>query len=315
MEADRLREILDLLEASLDEPRLPGAELAGRAYLSRFHFDRLVRSALDEPPGAFRRRILLERSAYRLGAGRDPVIEIALGAGYGGPEAFTRAFARAYGVPPSAFRAAAGQPDYRLPAASGIHFLPPGGIRLPATRRSTGMTMLTKMLDHHLWLSGQILDRAAGLGDDVLDRPIELSVDGIDAEPTLRSLAARLVTQLEMWLAAFSGASEAPPDGDRSPATLSARLAEAGPRFREIVIGALDDGRGDETFIDMTCRPAHVFTYSGVLAHVLTFSAVRRTMAIGALETAGIDDLGAGDPMEFVGGTGEDASHITRAGR
>ena len=39
--------------------------------------------------------------------------------------------------------------------------------------------------------------------------------------------------------------------------------------------------------MDLTCRPAHVFTYSGVLAHVLTFSAVRRTMAIGALETAG----------------------------
>ena len=36
-------------------------------------------------------------------------------------------------------------------------------------------------------------------------------------------------------------------------------------------------------------------------------------MAIGALESAGVDDLGAGDPMEFVGGTGEDASRITRA--
>ena len=69
----------------------------------------------------------------------------------------------------------------------------------------------------------------------------------------------------------------------------------------------------------MTSRPAggttgcQLPTYSGVLAHVLTFSAVRRTMAIGALGTAGIDDLGAGDPMEFVGGTGEDASRITRA--
>lgn len=312
MEADRFREILDLLEASLDEPQLTGDELAGRAYLSRFHFDRLVRSALDEPPGAFRRRILLERSAYRLGAGQETIIGIAMGAGYGGPEAFTRAFARAYGIPPSGFRSA-GRRDYRLHAASGIHFLPPGGIRLPAARRSNDMTALAKMLDHHLWLSGQILDRAGRLGDDVLDRPIKLSVEGIDSEPTLRSLATRLVTQLEMWLAAFDGASEAPPDGDRSPAALSARLAGAGPKFREVVMGALNDGRGDETFMDMTCRPARVFTYSGVLAHVLTFSAVRRTMAIGALETAGIDDLGAGDPMEFVGGTGEDASRITRA--
>ena len=48
------------------------------------------------------------------------------------------------------------------------------------------MTTLTKMLDHHLWLSGQILDRAAARRR-VLDRPIELSVEGIDREPTLRS--------------------------------------------------------------------------------------------------------------------------------
>jgi AraC family transcriptional regulator len=49
-----------------------------------------------------------------------------------------------------------------------------------------------------------------------------------------------------------------------------------------------------------------------VLAHVLTFSAVRRTLAIGALTSAGVTDLGAGDPMGFVGGFGEDASAITR---
>src|ERR1700744_4662179 len=194
MEADRFREILDLREASLDEPQLAGDELAGRAYLSRFHFDRLVRSALAEPPGAFRRRLLLERAASRLGAGRGPPLEMAMAAGNGGPEAYPRAFARAFGVPPSAFRSA-GRNDYRLQTPNGIHFLPPGGIRLPATRRSNAMTTLTKMLDHHLWLSGQILDRTGALGDDVLDRPIELSVEGIDSAPTLRSLATRLVTQ------------------------------------------------------------------------------------------------------------------------
>ena len=46
--------------------------------------------------------------------------------------------------------------------------------------------------------------------------------------------------------------------------------------------------------------------------HVLTFSAVRRTLAIGALESAGVTDLGSGDPMRFVGGTGHDAAAIRR---
>jgi len=44
---------------------------------------------------------------------------------------------------------------------------------------------------------------------------------------------------------------------------------------------------------------------------VLTFSAVRRTMAIGALESAGVGDLGSGDPMGFIG-SGADASALRR---
>jgi hypothetical protein len=35
-------------------------------------------------------------------------------------------------------------------------------------------------------------------------------------------------------------------------------------------------------------------------------------MAIGALERAGVDDLGSGDPMHFVGGSGDDATTISR---
>jgi AraC family transcriptional regulator len=71
-------------------------------------------------------------------------------------------------------------------------------------------------------------------------------------------------------------------------------------------------GAGQDTFLDATCQPPHTFTLAGVLAHVLTFAAVRRALAIGALESAGIADLGAGDPMHFVGGEGPDASGITR---
>ena len=69
-DADRLRWILDLVEESLDQPQLTGDDLAARAFLSRFHFDRLAAGALGEPPGAFRRRLLLERAAHRLAQGR-----------------------------------------------------------------------------------------------------------------------------------------------------------------------------------------------------------------------------------------------------
>ena len=103
-----------------------------------------------------------------------------------------------------------------------------------------------------------------------------------------------------------------PQPGDRTPLAMHRRLDTAAPRFRELVVEPVRDGRADETFIDAICDPPETFTLGGVLAHVLTFSAVRRTLAIGALESAGITDLGSGDPMQFVGGTGADASTITR---
>jgi AraC-like DNA-binding protein len=299
--ADRLRRILDLVDDSLGEPGLTGDDLAGRAYLSRFHFDRLVAAALGEPPGAFRRRLMVTD---------DQVIEVALDAGYGSPEAFTRAFGRAFGTAPSAWRKNAGA-RHELAAASGVHFHPPGGLRLPAPSRREPMDVLEGMLDHHLSLVGDIIDRSSRVGDRVLDQPIELSVGGIDAHPTLRSLTDRLVSQLEMWIAALDGAATMPHNA-ASPPAWRPRLDVAGPRFRELVMTPIREGRADDTFVDAICDPPETFSYGGVLAHVLTFAAVRRTMAIGALESAGQRDLGSGDPMRFVGGSGADASTIRR---
>jgi AraC family transcriptional regulator len=311
VDADRLRRILEVIEESLNKPDVAGIDLAGDAYLSRYHFDRLVRAAVGEPPGAFRRRLLLERAAHRLITTADAVIDVAFDAGYTAPEAFARAFVRAFGASPSDFRGRC-EVGHELPAPSGIHFYPPGGLRLPATTRSTPMDVVVSMLDHHLSLTGEIIHRLSQVDRDALDRQIKLSVEGIDREPTLRSVCARLVGQLEMWVGALQGADRALVDPDNSPTALRRRLDLAGPQFRKLLVDALHEGRGEETFIDATCEPPQTFSYAGVLAHVLTFSAVRRTLAIGALEDAGVSDLGAGDPMTFVGGTGQDASTIQR---
>jgi AraC family transcriptional regulator len=309
--SDRLRSLLDVVEQSLEQPELRGEHLARRAHLSRFHFDRLVAAALGEAPGMLRRRLLLERAAHRLAGSKDPVIDIAFDAGYGSPEAFTRAFGRAYGVAPSVYRRSPAC-SHTLGAPDGVHFHPPGGLRLPALARSTPMDVLTRMVDHHLWLVGEIVDRTDKVCDRTLDRPIELSVEWIDEAPTLRSVSDRLVGQLEMWVKAVEGGTEMPPRGDTSPPGLRRRLDHVAPRFQKIVIGPIAEGRADETFVDATCDPPQTFTYGGIAAHVLTFAAVRRTLAIGALESAGVIDLGSGDPMRFVGGSGDDASTITR---
>jgi AraC family transcriptional regulator len=309
--ADRLTEILQAVEQSLDEHDCDGDALAARLFLSRFHFSRLASAVLGEAPGAFRRRILLERAAYRLAVTRDTVIEIGLDAGYASPDAFARAFHRAHGNSPSGYRRSASS-RYELPCTNAIHFHPPGGLRLPGPERSTGMHVVVRMLDHHLAVLAEIVERLDQVSPEDADRPIELSVEGIDAHPTLRGLTDRMIGQLEMWIAAVQGQKEIPRSRDVTRQGLERRLRAAGPRFRETAVEALESGRADETFIDLTCDPAQTFTYGGMVAHVLTFSAVRRTMAIGALERAGVDDLGSGDPMHFVGGSGDDATTIRR---
>ena len=66
------------------------------------------------------------------------------------------------------------------------------------------MDLITKMVEHHVWLTGEMVARAARLEDDILDEPIEISVEGLDDDPTLRSLLSRLVGQMAMWNAAMA---------------------------------------------------------------------------------------------------------------
>jgi AraC-like DNA-binding protein len=305
-----LQKIIQLVEQSLDEPGMNAGELASRACLSRFHFDRLASAALGEPPGVFRRRVLLERAAYRLVSTTETVIQIGAEAAYTSPDAFTRAFLRAYGTTPTSYRRQC-RSVHDLRAANGIHFHPPGGLRLPATHRSDTMDVLTRMYDHHVELTGAIVDRLTAVKPETIDQPIELPVEGIDNAPTLRVLCDKLIRQLEMWVSAVEGKTSIPA-GQTSPEALRARLGQAAPRFRTIIVDRIAAGAGEDTFVDATCQPPQTFTLGGVLAHVLTFAAVRRTLAVGALESSGIGDLGAGDPMQFVGGEGSDASGITR---
>lgn len=299
---DAMARILDLAQAGLDDPSLSADELAGRAYLSRFHFDRLVSASAGEPPGAMRRRILLERAAYRLTTRPDrTVLDIAVEAGYGSHEAFTRAFAKAYGATPSAVRTAPPTTfrDLELPAPSGVHFHPPGGLRLPADRKESSMDVIQHLVDHHVESLAAIIAAAADLPDEDLDRPITQSVEGVDDDPTLRGLINGMVTQEEHWLSALRG-GQWPDESDQTVAGLAARHEAAGRDYRAFVAGAIADGSMADTFVDTTCEPLVAHSLGGTIAHVITFGAVRRTMAVGALWTAGKRDFDKADPRPYI---------------
>jgi AraC family transcriptional regulator len=199
---DRFAAFVDTVARHLDDHEFGGDAIAASLYLSRFHFDRVMAGIAGESPGRFRRRLLLERAAYHLISTPLGVLDVAVQAGYSSHEAFTRAFARAFGRPPSVWRA---HPDrIELPCPNGVHFHPPGGLRMPARAKETSMDLVIAMVEHHQHVLRELIAAAATLDIDRLDRPIELSVDGVDDDPTIRSLLARLVGQMAMWNASMA---------------------------------------------------------------------------------------------------------------
>ena len=161
------------------------------------------------------------------------------------------------------------------------------------------MDLLLRMVEHHIWLTGQMIEHAARLTDAQLDDAIEVNVD--EDSQTLRSLLSRLVGQMDMWNCAMAARPyDWEVENHESVSHLRTRLARVGPAYLANVREVIDDGRLDDTFVDALCEPAEVFTYAGMIAHVLTFAAHRRILVLGALETAGIPDLGNGDPRKWV---------------
>jgi AraC-like DNA-binding protein len=295
---DHFTRFVDVLAEALDD-HTGGDELASRLYLSRFHLDRIVSSVAGEPPSRLRRRLLLERAAYRLLTTDHTILDVAVEAGYGSHEAFTRAFTKAYGVGPGRWRAC--PTHIQIEAPSDVHFHPPGSIRLPARDKVTPMELLTAMVEHHIWLTGQIIEKAARLTDDQLDERLQHALDDDPDPTTLRRLMSRLVGQMGMWNAAVAHREyDWSVEQHESITSLRNRLAVEGPAFLTQVRDVAENGRLDDTFVDALCEPAEVFTYGGMIAHVLTFAAHRRTLAVLALDKFGITDLGWGDPMRWV---------------
>lgn len=161
------------------------------------------------------------------------------------------------------------------------------------------MDVLQQLVDHHVDSLTAIIASSATLADDVLDQPITQSVEGVDDDPTLRGLINGMVTQEEHWLNALAG-GDWPDESDQTMTGLAARHEVAGRDYRAFVAQAIGDGSMLDTFVDTTCEPPGTHSVGGTIAHVITFAAVRRTMAVGALWTAGIRDFDKADPRPLL---------------
>lgn len=106
----------DLVDARYAEP-ITVDDLAAAAGLSRAHFSRMFSRTFGESPHAYLQSRRLERAAALLRYTDRTVADICAMVGLTSVGSFTTAFARAYGKPPAAYRAA-------LPPASAYARVP-----------------------------------------------------------------------------------------------------------------------------------------------------------------------------------------------
>jgi AraC family transcriptional regulator len=130
---------IDHIAANLDTA-LDLRTVADLACLSPFHFHRVFRGMTGETPLELRRRLCLERAAWRLARNGQPVTDVAFDAGYETHEAFTRAFRAAYGTPPSGFKHRK-HPRIELAATCGVHYDAGGQVPAFIPRDSGGKAM------------------------------------------------------------------------------------------------------------------------------------------------------------------------------
>ncbi len=121
---ERILRVLVHIQQNLDEPMALEA-LADLACFSPYHFHRVFKGMVGEGLMEHVRRLRLERAAARLKQTDMPVTTIAFEAGYDAHSAFTRAFQRMFGDPPSRFRS-----NHRAlrfaDAPAGVHYDPHG---------------------------------------------------------------------------------------------------------------------------------------------------------------------------------------------
>jgi AraC-like DNA-binding protein/uncharacterized damage-inducible protein DinB len=299
---DELQRLREIVVGSLDQERDADA-FARRAYRSRTQFYRVFRAMIEETPVAMRRRLLLERSAWQLSRTRRSITDIGLDADYASLEAFTRAFRNAFGVSPSLYRRMGATHTY-IHSANGIHYSFGATDTKGAARF---MDLFDIFSGQESWHTRRLLDLANTLNDEQLDRALNNPIHVFPwsgPDRSLRQLLDRMVQTKEAWAAALTGGStplfdNAPPD-QRTPSAMLARLEKADSAFHSVLSDVRNRSAWEDTFVDALCEPPETFSFGGMFAHVITFNAYRRMVAIDVLRSLGVNVEGVGCPMEYL---------------
>ncbi len=293
---DRLRELLD---AVVDDANTDVAGMARSSFASAFHFSREVSRLTGEPPAALRRRVMLERAAWRLQRG-EGVAAVALEEGWSAPEVFSRAFRRAFGVPPSQ----ASDIGFRLPAPNGVHFHPPESLWLDSPGDALRPDVSLLMIAHDVADTTYLIATASALTEAQWAEPVspgQVVLDWDGEENSVGAVLDALVWTKEVWLASIEGRDQPVRPELRAARQLAADHEDVAARWVAMVADYGEQGRLADTVIDALCDPPESFQLYGIIAHVLTYSAHRRELLRAMLSWRGVQ-VRRGDPLEWMRG-------------
>ncbi|MEO4049187.1 AraC family transcriptional regulator [Pseudomonas sp. CAU 1711] len=136
---DPVGKALWLIESDLDG-RLDLQTIADACGVSRFGLARAFVLATGWPVMRYARARRLSRAALSLAAGAQDILGLALEAGYGSHEAFTRAFREQFGITPEALRARGHLDGIELREA--LRMQPTSTLQLPEPRFEEGEEFL-----------------------------------------------------------------------------------------------------------------------------------------------------------------------------
>lgn len=293
---DRLRELLD---AVVDADNAGVADMARSSFASEFHFSRQVSKSTGEPPGALRRRVMLERAAWRLQRG-EGVAAVASDEGWSSPEVFSRAFRRAYGVPPSQ----AADVDFWLAAPNGLHFHPPESLWLQDTGDGKPPDVSQLMVAHDVADTEYLIGRARELTEVQWREPLspgQVVLDWDGEESSIGAVLSAIVWTKRVWLASIEGRDQPVRGGLVDASTLVEEHRGVAGSWTSMIADHAARGRLGDTVIDALCDPPESFQLYGIIAHVLTYSAHRRELVRAMLARHGVL-TGRGDPLDWMRG-------------
>lgn len=100
---EAINRAVDFIEQNLNQP-IYLEDIANKAYLSKFHFQRIFKGLTGETASEFLIRLRIEKSALLLASSDNTVSDVAFACGFNSVEHFSRSFNNSFGISPTNYR-------------------------------------------------------------------------------------------------------------------------------------------------------------------------------------------------------------------